>query len=69
MYHITVKPKQELYQSVTVVDYNLIFKFLIIGAVEYPAYARLQKVENQSTMVIQNNCKQAFHTCSFVCTM
>ena len=58
-----------LYHDATVVDYSLIFKFLIIGGVKYPARPRLQKIENHSTPVIQNKCKQVLHTCSVLCTM
>ena len=36
---------------------------------KYPACTRLQKIENQSTPVIQNKHKQVVHTCSVVCTM
>ena len=69
MYMLTAKLSHGLYHDATVVDYNLILKFLIIGNVKYPAHARLQKMENQSIPVIQNKCKQVLHICSVVCTM
>ena len=66
MYQLTTKLAHGLYHSATVVDYNLNVRFLIIGNGKYPANA---KIENQSTLVIQNKCEQALHTCSVVCTM
>ena len=66
MYQVTAKLAHGLYHSATVVDYNLILKFLIIGDVKYLACIRLQKIETQSTMVIQNKYEQALHTCSVV---
>ena len=41
----------------------------LLGDVKYPAHARLQKTENQSTLVIQNMGEQALHTCCVVYTM
>ena len=55
--------------NATVVDYNLFLKFLIIQDVKYPAYARLQKIETQTTPVIQNKHEQVLHTCSVVCIL
>ena len=40
MYKVTAKLAHRLYY-VTVVDYNFIIKFFIIGDVNYPASARL----------------------------
>ena len=69
MYQVTAKVAHGLYHSATVVDYNLNLKFLTSGDVTYPAHARLQRIENQSTLVIQNKCKQALCTCCLVYTM
>ena len=38
---VTTKLAHRLYYMITVVDYNLKFKFFIIGDVNYPASARL----------------------------
>ena len=54
---LTTKLAHGFYHDATVVQYNLSFKFLIIGNVKYPAHARLQKIENHSTLVIQNKHK------------
>ena len=40
---LTAKLASGLYHDATVVDYNLILIFLIIGDVKYPAHAKLQK--------------------------
>ena len=69
IYMLTSRLAHGLHHHATVVDYNLIFKFLILGDVKYPAHTRLQNIENHSTLVIQNKHKQALHTCSVVCTM
>ena len=66
---LTTKLAHGLYHDATVLNYNLIFNFLIIGDVKYPAHTRLQKIETHSTLVIQNKHKQALHTCIFVCNM
>ena len=38
---LTTKLAHGWYHDATVVDYNLILKFLIIGGVNYPAHTRL----------------------------
>ena len=43
MYTLATKLARGLYHDGTVVDYNLFIKFLNIGAVKYPAHARLQE--------------------------
>ena len=58
---LTARLAHGLYHDATIVDYNLILKLLLIGDVKYPAHARLQKIENHSTLVIQNKGKQALH--------
>ena len=69
MYQVTTKLAHGLYQSATVVDYNLNLKFLIIGDVKYPACTRLWNIENHRSLVIENKCEQALHICTVVCTM
>ena len=59
---LTTELKDGLYHDATVVDYNLILKFLIIGDVKYPTHTRLQKIDNHSTPVIQNKHKPALRT-------
>ena len=66
---LTAKLSHGLYHDATVVDYNLILKFLIIGDVKVSSSCNLQKIENYSTLVIQNKCKQVLPTCNVVCTM
>ena len=66
---LTTKLAHGLYHHATVLDYNVISKYLIVGDVKYPAHARLQKIENHSTPVIQNKHKQMLCTCSVVSTM
>ena len=50
--NITTKLAHGLHHGTTVVEYNVILKFLIIGDVKYPAHARLQKIETHSTPVM-----------------
>ena len=62
MYQVTAKLVYGWYHSI-----KLNLKILIFGDGKYPVHIRLQKIENQSTLVIQNKCEEALHTCSVVC--
>ena len=64
MYKITAELAHRFYHDATVVDYNLNLKFLVIGDAKNPSCTRLQKIENHRSLVIQNKCEQALHTCT-----